>query len=34
MREERATESASGGTEAGRACLRVTARASEVDTVW
>jgi len=31
IREERATESASDGTEAGRACLRVTMRASEVD---
>jgi len=34
IREERATESASDGTEAGRACLRVTTRASEVDTGW
>jgi hypothetical protein len=33
IREERVTESASDGTEAGRACLRVTTRASEVDTV-
>jgi hypothetical protein len=34
IREERAAESASDGTEAGRACLRVTTRTSEVDTVW
>jgi len=33
IREERATESASDGTEAARACLRVTTGASEVDAV-
>lgn len=33
IREERDPDSASGGTETGRACLRVTTRASEVDTV-
>jgi len=34
IREERVTESTSVGTEAGRVCLRVTTRTSEVDAVW
>jgi len=33
IREERVTESTSVGTEAGRVCLRVTSRTSEVDAV-
>jgi len=34
IREERVTESTSVGTEAGRVCLQVTTRTSEVDAVW
>jgi len=33
IREERVTESTSAGTEAGRVCLQVTRRTSEVDAV-
>jgi hypothetical protein len=33
IRKEREADSASVGTEAGRACLRVTTRMSEVDAV-